>query len=74
MNPNAKQDRLISRHQMVEIASEYNLFVSMGTMHRWANEPDFPLPRGKNGKSLLYLRQEYEAFLKNRIKRIQMEH
>ena len=67
-------DRLINRSQMVMIAREHNLFVSKSTIHRWANEPDFPLPVGQNGRYLLYSRREFVAYLARRLKRIQMEH
>ena len=69
-----EQDALINRSQMVQIAREYNIFISQGTIHRWANEPDFPLPLGKDGKFLLYSRREYETFLAGRLNKIQMEH
>lgn len=74
MSDNGKTDGLINRLQMVDIAHEHKLFVSRGTIHRWANEPDFPLPIGKEGKFLLYSCREYEAFLVSRINKIQMEH
>ena len=68
------KDVLINRTQMVHIAIEYNIFVSLGTIHRWANEPDFPLAIGKKGKFLLYKRQEFETFLKKRFEKIQLYH
>ncbi len=67
-------DRLINRSQMVGIAREHNLFVSKSTIHRWANEPDFPLPMGQNGRYLLYSHREFVSYLARRLKRIQMEH
>ena len=65
---------LINRSQMVQIAHEHNLFVSKSTIHRWANEPGFPLAVGQNGKYLLYLRQEFIDFLKRRLRKIKEEH
>ena len=58
---------------MVHIAQEYKIFVSRATIHRWANEPNFPYPVGQNGKFLLYSRREYEVFLKRRLEKIQLE-
>ncbi|MDP8240849.1 MAG: hypothetical protein P9X24_17310 [Candidatus Hatepunaea meridiana] len=65
---------LITRTQMVHIAREHNIFVSRGTIHRWANESGFPYPVGKDGRSLLYSRREYETFLTGRLEKIQLEH
>jgi len=69
-----EKDALINRTQMVQIAKEYNIFISQGTIHRWANEPDFPTTVGKNGKYLLYCHSDFISFLKKRLVRIQMEH
>ncbi len=69
-----QQDALVNRSQMIRIAHEHNLFVSRGTIHRWANEPDFPMPVGKEGKFLLYSNREYRIFLLSKLKRIQIEH
>jgi len=65
---------LITRTQMVHIAREHNIFVSRATIHRWANEPGFPYPVGKDGKFLLYSRREYEIFLTGRLEKIQLDH
>ena len=65
---------LINRTQMVQIAHEHNLFVSKSTIHRWANEPGFPLAVGQNGRYLLYLRQEFIESLKRRLRKIKEEH
>ena len=65
---------LVNRKQMVSIAREHNIIVSLGTIHRWANEPGFPLVTGQNGKFLLYSCQEFINFLISRLKRIQNEH
>lgn len=69
-----EKDVLINRTQMLKIAQEYNIFVSLGTIHRWANKPDFPMPAGKNGKHLLYYQYEFIKYLNYRLKRIQEEH
>ena len=72
-NVNAREV-LINRTQMLQIAQEYKIFVSRSTIHRWANEPDFPYPVGQNGRYLLYSSVEYNDFLKRKVKRIQEEH
>lgn len=69
-----EQDVLINRSQMVQIAKKYNMFVSLSTIHRWANEPKFPLALGQDGRTLLYSRIEFIAFLKKRLRQIQAEH
>ena len=69
-----EKDVLINRTQMLEIAKEHNIFVSMGTIHRWANEPDFPVPIGKEAKFLLYSRIEFVNYLKRRVNTIQFLH
>ena len=69
-----ERDVLINRTQMLEIAQGYRIFVSKSTIHRWANEPDFPYPVGQNGRYLLYQQSEFVSFLKCRLKRIQDEH
>lgn len=65
---------LINRTQMVQIAREFNIFVSQGTIHRWANEPDFPLAVGKEGKFILYSKMEFTAYLINKVRSIQIAH
>ncbi len=72
-NVNAKEV-LINRTQMLKIAQGYRIFVSKSTIHRWANEPDFPYPVGQNGRYLLYSRVAFTAFLKRKVKRIQEDH
>jgi len=67
------QDALINRSQMVIIARDYNLIVTKSTIHRWANEPDFPYVVGQDGRNLLYERGEFLRFLKRRLQRIQEE-
>ena len=69
-----KNDVLVNRSQMVIIARGHNLFVSLSTIHRWANERSFPRPVGKGGKNLLYLREEYIKFLNRRLEHIQQEY
>ena len=69
-----EKDVLINRTQMINIAREYRIFVSKSTIHRWANEPEFPYPMGQNGRYLLYSRVEFITFLKQRLSRIQEEH
>ena len=68
-----EQDALINRSQMLAIARQFNLFVTKSTIHRWANEPDFPYVVGQDGRSLLYSRAELVAFLKRRLRKIQEE-
>ena len=65
---------MINRTQMVTIARKHNIFVSRSTIHRWANEPGFPYPIGQNGRYLLYSSEEFNDFLKRKVKRIQEEH
>jgi len=74
LSPTTEQDALVNRTQMVKIAREFNLFVSKGTIHRWANEADFPLAVGKEGKYLLYYLDDFVRFLKQRLRKIQEEH
>lgn len=66
-----EREVLINRTQMLVIAREYRLFVSNSTIHRWANTPNFPRVVGKNGKFLLYYKQEYLTFLKRRLSEIE---
>ena len=61
---------LINRTQMLTIAQDYKIFVSKSTIHRWANEPDFPYPIGQNGRYLLYSHVDFITFLQRRVKRI----
>ncbi len=68
------QDALINRSQMVAIARSYNLFVSRSTIHRWANEPDFPYPVGQSGQNLLYSGRDFVAYLMRRLKKLQLDH
>lgn len=65
---------LINRSQMLEIARKHRLFVSNSTIHRWANSPSFPRVVGKNGKFLLYYKQEFVVFLKLRLRKIDELH
>ena len=74
MTQSVERDTLINRSQMVAIARDYNLVVSKSTIHRWANEPDFPYPVGQNGQNLLYSCQEFVAYLMRRLKKIQLDH
>jgi len=69
-----EKDVLINRTQMVQIAKEYNIFVSLGTIHRWANEPDFPLTVGKNGKYLLYSKHCFISYLQKKKRGICENH
>ncbi len=66
-----EKDVLINRSQMLKIARDYRLFVSLSTIHRWANSPKFPGAVGKDGKYLLYWKNEFVTFLKWRLKRIE---
>ena len=66
-----EKEVLINRSQMLKIAREYRIFISKSTIHRWANEPDFPLAIGKDGRNLLYAKGEFIALLKKRLRRIQ---
>lgn len=68
------KDGLINRSQMLEIAREYKIFITKSTIHRWANEPDFPRVVGKGGKYLLYSQSDFAEFLNQRIMKIQDEH
>ena len=68
------KEALINRTQMLKVAREYKLFVSKSTIHRWANEPDFPYPIGQDGRNLLYTKEEFVTFLKKRLRRIQDDH
>ena len=74
MKSRTEPDVFINRKQMVNIARGHNLFVSLSTIHRWANERSFPRPVGKGGKNLLYMREEYIKFLNRRLEHIQQEH
>lgn len=74
MKLNYERGALINRNQMIAIAREFKLFVSRSTIHRWANEPEFPLAVGVDGQSLLYTRSEFIDFLKQRVREIQAEH
>lgn len=69
-----EQDVLINRSQMIQIAQKQNLFITKSTIHRWANKPEFPLPVGQNGRSILYSRKDFTAFLASHLKQIQWEH
>ena len=69
-----EQEALINRSQMLAIARDFNLIVSKSTIHRWANEPDFPYPVGQDGRYLLYNQREFITFLKRRLRRIKEEH
>ncbi len=73
MTQTIERNTLINRSQMVIIARDYNLFVSKSTIHRWANEPEFPYAVGQDGRNLLYERGEFLRFLKRRLRRIQEE-
>ena len=73
MKPDLSHRDLVSRNQMVAIAKEYNLFVTLSTVHRWANEPDFPLVAGQRGRTFLYHRFEFISFLKKHLRRMQEE-
>jgi len=74
MEDTTERDVLISRVQMLNLAQEYRIFVSKSTIHRWANEPDFPYPVGQNGRYLLYHQSEFIRFLKRRLRKIQENH
>ena len=65
---------LINRSQMLKIAREYRIFISKSTIHRWANEPDFPLAIGKDGQKLLYERNQFVSYLKRMLRQIEEGH
>lgn len=65
------QEPLISRTEMIAIAKTFNIKVTMSTIHRWANEPDFPFVMGQDGRTLLYVKNEFIVFLKKRLKKLQ---
>ena len=69
-----EKDVLINRTQMLELAREYNIFVSQGTIHRWANEPDFPFTIGKKGKYLLYSKRCFISYIQKKKKDICQDH
>ena len=69
-----EKEVLVNRKQMVSIAREHNIIVSLGTIHRWANEPDFPRVIGKDGKYFLYSPSDFSKFLNQRMRKIQEEH
>jgi len=69
-----EREVFINRSQMILIAREFAIFVSRGTIHRWANEPDFPYPVGQNGRNILYSREEFLSFIKKRVTKIQNDH
>jgi hypothetical protein len=71
MQQMAERDSLVSRSQMLAIAQEHNLLVTMSTIHRWANEPGFPMARGQRGRNLLYSRLQVIAFFEKRIRILQ---
>ncbi len=77
MSPNEQQmkrsepDRLINRTQMISIAWQHNLRISRSTIHRWANQPDFPVAVGIDGQALLYSQREFVKFIMRRLRRIQ---
>lgn len=66
-----ESEPLISRNQMIALAKAFNIRVTMSTIHRWANEVGFPLVKGINGRILLYSKDEFEGFLKAKLKKIQ---
>jgi len=70
----AESDRLINRSQMVIIARQFNILVSQSTIHSWANQSSFPLVMGQDGHKLLYSRDEFIAFIKRKVRKIQEEH
>ena len=74
MTLSTEKDVLINRSRMIQIARKYNILVSKSTIHRWANKPEFPLPIGQNGRSILYSRKDFITFLDSHIKLIQLEH
>jgi hypothetical protein len=69
-----EKDVLINRTQMLQIVREYNIFVSIGTIHRWANEPDFPRVVGKKGKFLLYAKTNFISYLIGKREKTQDDH
>ena len=68
-----EKEVMINRTQMLTIARKYNIFVSKSTIHRWANERDFPYAVGQDGRNLLYTKEEFVIFLKRRLRKIQEE-
>lgn len=74
MQSTPESDALICRDQMITIAWKLNLRVARSTIHRWANEPGFPLAVGLDGRKPLYLKSEYIAYIQQRLKKIQENH
>lgn len=68
-----ESELLITRTQMIALARTFNVKVTMSTIHRWANESGFPIVVGLDGKNLLYAKNEFVDFLRQRLKRIQEE-
>ncbi len=51
-----EKDVLINRTQMLRVARENRIYVSKSTIHRWANDPDFPRVIGKEANFFYMLR------------------
>jgi predicted DNA-binding transcriptional regulator AlpA len=66
-----EKDVLINRSQMISIAWQHNLRISRSTIHRWANQPDFPTVVGIDGQALLYFRRQFIEFIEHRLCSIQ---
>ena len=73
MNRTSDGRVLIDRTHMINIAREYNLFVSYSTVYRWTNEPEFPVAVGRNGKSALYLKSEFTRFLERMLGKVERD-
>ncbi|MDP8238476.1 MAG: hypothetical protein P9X24_05260 [Candidatus Hatepunaea meridiana] len=69
-----ERDVLINRTQMLGIAREHRIFISKSTIHRWANESNFPLAVGKDGLKLLYERSQFVRYLKRILRKIEEDH
>jgi len=71
---NTRKDDLINRMQMLVLAGEHNIYVSPSTIHLWANSKGFPRVVGKDGRFLLYSKQEFISFIRRRLKDIEESH
>ena len=70
MKKSNEKDVLINRTEMIKIAREFKIFISRSTIHRWANERDFPVPIGKAGRNILYYKGDFSNYLEKRIRKI----
>ena len=69
-----EREVLINRSQMITIAWQHNIRISRSTIHRWANQPDFPVVVGKDGQALLYERSQFVRYLERILQKIEEDH